>query len=544
MKARILFPLLFFALYALWTSAVPAKRDRYTLKLIDGTQVEATLMGDETMHFYQTDDGRCLQCDSTGIAHYVESDTIREHWKAKTVKRHNARTRRQALRRRKTNLAMTGQKPGLVILVQFPDVTFHFTNNTFMRLFNEKGYRDGINFGSVRDYFSDASYGQFDFTFDVVGPVTMSHNLSYYGANNSNGDDVYPATMVAEAVKMIDGQVDFSKYDWDGDGEVEQIFVIHSGHDEAQSSTRSDIWSHAWFLSEAKEEGDGNGAVTVDGVLVDSYATSAELRGRSGTDITGIGTACHEFSHCFGLPDFYDTDKGSNFGMFSWSLMDYGNYNGDGGTPASFTSYERMFCGWLKPQELSEPLAVRNMPALTTEPVAYIVRNSGKEDEFFLFENRQQESWDSYLDGHGMLILHVDYDSQAWLENTVNTVRSHQRMTIVPADGYLSKYKFSLQGDPWPGTSLSTEFSDTSYPAANFYNNNADGNKLLGHAISEISEADGLISFIFDEEALGIKTIHSSPFTIQSDVYDLQGRRWSKPGKGVYIVDGKKMMLQ
>lgn len=538
--------IIIFCIYSLFVAAVPAKRERHTLTLADGSTIVATAMGDEMLHYFQADDGRCLQCDDEGIAHFIEPGILQQRWQAKHERRQAARALRKKTRSRGqgTKNPMVDSKRGLVILVQFQDVSFHYNNIVLQNLFNEKGYTDDINTGSVHDYFFDASYGQFDFTFDVVGPVTVSKKLSYYGSNNSNGDDKYPATMVAEAVKMIDEQVDFSQYDWNGDGEVEQIFLIHSGYDEAQSGTRNDIWSHAWTLSEAKDEGDGNGPVTADGVIIDSYATCSELRDRSGTNIIGIGTACHEFSHCFGLPDFYDT-VGSSFGMYSWSLMDYGSYNGDGGTPASFTSYERMFCGWLEPQELTEPIAVRDMPDLTSEPVAYILRNSGKNDECFLFENRQKKSWDRYLGGHGMLILHVDYDKKAWTENTVNSVRSHQRMTIVPADNNL--YKYSLSGDPWPGTSSKTEFSDFSTPAGSFFNLNAEGNKKMSHTFTEISEsANGLISFIFDEEALGIDEIKDEKLKMETDVYDLSGRQMinGKLPKGVYIKNGKKIMQQ
>ena len=517
-------------------SAVPAKRERYTLTLADGSTIEATLMGDETMHFYQTDDGKCLQCDSLGIAHFVDSDVLHNRWKEKVAKRQA----RRASKRRVTSWddgagePLIGTKLGLVILVQFPDVPFLYPNEAFQCFFNEKGYKDGFNYGSVRDYFSDASYGQFDFMFDVVGPVTMSQSLSHYGANNSNGDDQHPAEMVAEAVSLVDDEVNFKDYDWNGDDEVDHIFIIHSGYDEAQSSKRDEIWSHAWTLTEAKEEGDGNGPVTADKVTIDSYATTSELRGKSGSQIAGIGTACHEFSHCFGLPDFYDT-QGYSFGMNSWSIMDTGCYNGNGGTPASFTSYERMFCGWLDPIELIEPTKVTNMPALTSEPIAYILRNSGKNDEYYLFENRQQEGWDKYLGGHGMLVLHVDYDKQAWHENTVNTIRSHQRMTIIPADNTL--YSFSLGGDPWPGTSGKTELSDTSTPAVTLYNKNADGDLLMHHSFTEIREyKDGHISFIFDEEALGLEGNGIMEESInEGDIYDLQGRKIKRPSTGLYI---------
>ena len=527
---------------ALTALAVPAKRERCTLLLSDGTTIEATWMGDEMAHFYQTDDGKCLQLDDKGIAHFVQRDILQKRWKARADKRQAARAKRHDSRRKKAGGAITGSKRGLVILVQFPDVKFHYTNNTFQHLFNEEGYFDNINQGSVHDYFLNASYGQFDFSFDIVGPITMRDSLYHYGKNNVYGDDIHPAVMVAEAVQMIDNIVDFSQYDWDGDGEVEQIFLIHAGYDEAQSRMANDIWSHAWTLTEAVEEDDGNGPVVVDKVIIDSYATSAEMRGRSGQNLTGIGTACHEFSHCFGLPDFYDTE-GNNFGLNTWSLMDYGEYNGDGGTPVGFTSYERMFCGWLEPTELTCPIAVQDMPALVSEPVAYLLRNSGNADEYYLLENRQKTSWDQYVGGHGMLVLHVDYDETVWQENSVNTIRSHQRMTIIPADNML--YSRSLAGDPYPGSSRNTELSDNSTPAASLFNQNADGDYLMHHSITEISESsDGLISFIFDEEALGIQPLSFSPVEEKKLVFDLQGRRWSRPEKGIFIKEGKKILIR
>lgn len=499
--------LLLLALYALTVSAVPAKRERHTLKLYDGSTIEATLTGDETLHYYLTDNGKYLQCDKEGVAHLVEQDILQKRWQAK-IDRRKAIKKKADTRRSTSKASMTGSKRGLVILVEFPKTPFHYTNSDFQGLFNEEGHTDDINIGSVHDYFLEQSNGMFDLSFDIIGPITMSQPLSYYGSNNDLGDDIYPATMVTEALQMIDDEVDFSQYDWDKDGNVEQIFIIHSGYDEAQSGRSADIWSHAWTLTEALEEGDGNGPFMLDGVLIDSYATSAELRDKTGTGITGIGTACHEFSHCFGLPDVYDT-VGRNFGMNTWSLMDYGCYNGDGGTPCGFTSYERFFCGWLEPIELVDPIIVEDMPALTSEPIAYIFRNSGKSDEYFLFENRQKESWDCNLGGHGMLILHVDYDETAWQENTVNAERSHKRLTIIPADNIPTAG--TTAGDPWPGKTGKTEFSDTSTPAATFYNTNAEGDKLIHHFIFNISESEtGLVSFIFDDEEMGINGLEPS----------------------------------
>ena len=539
-------------IYVLTLCAIPAKRERCTLTLPDGSKVEATFMGDEHLHFYLTDDGRFLLPDDNGTARYVEQDAIQTRWQARASKRKAALSRRNAARQARQSRqseAMIGSKRGLVILVDFPDVPFYYGADTFERLFNETGYHDGTNVGSVHDYFLDVSYGQFDFSFDVVGPVTVSQSLKYYGSNDVYGYDKHPGEMIAEAIRMADEQIDFTAYDWDEDGEVEHVFVIHSGYDEAQSSSRTNIWSHAWTLTDAKEEGDGDGPVTADGVLIDYYATSAELSGWTGKGICGIGTACHEFSHCFGLPDIYDT-SGNTFGMGSWDPMDYGSYNGNGGTPAGFTSYERMFCGWLEPIELSDPVTIANMPALTSAPTCYILRNSGKEDEYYLFENRQKEGWDRQLPGHGMLVLHVDYDQQAWDDNAVNTKSSHPRMTLIPADNIRSTY--TLAGDPWPGTTGKTELTASSTPAMKLYNDNAEGTKTMEHAITGISEStDGRISFIFDEGADGISAPQAfrekATSTPGEATYNLGGQQVASGYHGIVIqrsADGKTHLIK
>ena len=88
-------------------------------------------------------------------------------------------------------------------------------------------------------------------------------------------------------------------------------------------------------------------------------------------------------------------------------------------------------------------------------------------------------------------------------------------MTFVPADnsygtkrswssGGTTMYQWSatfeqIAGDPWPGTSNKTSFTDTTTPAATLYNVNTDGRKFMGKPIENIVESsDGLISFIFD----------------------------------------------
>lgn len=488
--------------------AIPAKRVKRTITLANGSQVTATLSGDEYLHYYTDAAGNRYvpQADGRYVPLSQERLNLGQQRRAAANAARMTRAQKSRATLGATSNPVSGQKKGLVILVNFSDTPMKYTNADFNDFFNKVGYNEHGMIGSVHDYFYSCSYGQFDLTFDVVGPVTVSNTLDYYGKNNSNDEDMHPAQMVCEAIRLAEeAGTDFTQYDWDNDGEVDQVFVIYAGYAEASGAASNTIWPHEWSLSAAKSYGDGEGAITVDGVRVDTYAVSSEFRGYSGQIIDGIGSACHEFSHCMAIPDAYDTSGNGSFGMDCWDVMDYGCYNGPTGhceVPWEYTSYERMYCGWLTPTELKDPASIQNMKPLTTDPEAYIIYNEGNRNEYYLLENRQPIGGDVYGYGHGMLVIHVDFNAKNWSENTVNYYSSHQRMTIIPADGSLKSIAYGdthLAGDPYPGTRGNTELSNMSTPKAGVFNKNTDGSYLMNHSLTEIKEnADGTIAFLFD----------------------------------------------
>ncbi len=530
---------LFAALLAVFPTvmmAVPAMRGVVkTLTLKDGSAIEVTLVGDENMHYYQTADGRCVQ-RVNGEYEYVSADSLHALWKQRLQTRNEAR-RTKALQANK--VSYNGLKRGLVILVNFADLAFSTEQTEWDNYFNQEDYHTAGMYGSVHDYFIEQSYGAFDLLFDVVGPVTVSKNYEYYGS----GDEDNVPYMIKEACELVDSKVNFKEYDWDEDGYVDQVYVVYAGYGEAQGADEDTIWPHEWGLS-------GNPAVgrlMLDGVWIDTYACSAELHGngkRNTGIIDGIGTACHEFSHCLGLPDFYDTDAGTNYGMDVWSILDYGNYNGDGYMPAAFTAYERNFAGWLDYTVLSTTTNVSDMPCITDSPCAYVIYNDARPNEYYILQNIQNVGFNTSAYGHGLLIMHVDYDARAWYENTVNNVASHQRMTIFAADNSYSSGGRNASGDPFPGTSGNTSFTDDSTPASTLYNANSDGTYFMGKPIENIAEdEDGFISFSFtgDEDAIRAP-LASEATTADAAVYDLSGRRVTSSRPGIHIQNGKKIL--
>ena len=510
--AMKVFAFLSFLLMSVGGFAIPAKPGlKRMITLTDGTTVSAMLIGDEYAHYWLDAKGQAYQSVGNDVYQRIDVQAVKQRAAVRRSAANQQRKGRLATRRVGGVGSLTGKKKGLIILVNFSDVTFRSSNNKalYQRIANEKNFSYGKFKGSMYDYFYDQSEGQFELTFDIVGPVTVSKKQSYYGENDSNGDDMHPAEMVIEALKLADPQVNFANYDWDGDNVVDQVYVVYAGKGEADGGDESTIWPHEYNLFSANYYGDGEGRQKLDGVWVNTYACGGELNGRTGY-IAGIGTMCHEFSHCLGYPDFYDIDYSGGQGMGYWDLMDIGNYNGDGYRPAGYTSYERWMAGWKEPIELTTTQDIDNMGALQNYGSnTYIIYNKGNRNEYFLLENRQKTKWDADLPGAGLLILHVDYDATAWSRNKPNDDPNHQRLTWIPADNqyqyeiYQGTKHYTEEGaanDPFPYGSVNA-FGKNTTPAATLYNKNEDGTYYLDASVENIIQnSNGTISFCFASE--------------------------------------------
>ena len=493
--------------------AVPAKPGLWkTLKLSDGTEVRAQLRGDEFGHYWLGENGLAYSESGTkGVYKMIDATTVVANAKARRQLANANRMKR--LTRRVGNVgSYTGQKKGIILLVNFSDVKFKAANNNalYKRIANEEGFSEGDFVGSMADYFKAQSRGQFELDFDVIGPLTVSHAAAYYGANDDDDQDQHPGEMVCEAVELAKAYVsDWTQYDWDGDGEVDQVYVVYAGQGEADGGAANTIWPHAYDLYSSNYYGDGSGPVQVGtNLYVNTYACGSELNGSN--KIEGIGTMCHEFSHCLGYPDFYDTDYSGGWGMDCWDLMDQGSYNGDGFVPAGYTSYERWMAGWITPIVLEdEDVTVTNMKSLQEGGNAYVIYNKNNRDEFYLLENRQYVNWDSELYGCGLLILHVDYDANVWEANEPNDDPKHQRMTWVAAD---NEYQYGtwqgtkyltgegLATDPFP-YNTNNKFNCDTQPAAKFYNKANTMATNMTSSVEDITQnSDGTISFKFVAE--------------------------------------------
>ena len=499
--------------------AVPAQRGLWrVIHLADGSTVRVELRGDEWGHWWEDSIGNRYEecegsrergCGGTKVRGY-ENQRSAPTGKAnstdiqyfKIISRATAPPYHRAPEKvRKTTVPISkGSHKGLIILASFADRPFQegHTVDLYRRIANEEGFVHELGFkGSVHDYFKDQSGGRFLLDFDVVGPVKLSLDYAYYGENDAEGQDLRAGEMVAEACKLVAKEVDYADYDWNGDGEVEQVVVLFAGQGEHCCEDAATIWPHEYQL----EASDYGRSLRLDGMTISTYACCSELSMNGCID--GIGTLCHEFSHCLGIPDMYDTEDHGCFGMSRWDLMDYGCYNDNGFTPCGYTSYERMLCGWLQPDVLTSSCEVTDMQPLSKNGRAYLIYNTKAPQEYYLLENRQQVGWDKALPGSGLLVLHVDEDEEAWYENRVNTDPAHQHCTIFHADNNSGTTLLDLQGDPYPygdNDSLTT----TSLPEATLYHQSKEGDYYMPVAVTQIRQQDdGTMSFKYRPTGLG-----------------------------------------
>lgn len=488
MKKFILATLI--AASAISAGAVPAKRGPYRAFNADGTEITVCRIGDENGSWFLDMQGNLLMSTERGFEYArIDSDgTLRKADAPVKFSRSmlpanssvlpgGMRTAPAIGRFPGTAFPSTGKQKALVVLVEFQDTKFHLGDKAhqyFTDMLNKEGFNEYNGTGCAHEYFLEMSSGQFDCDFDLYGPVTLKNDYKYYGKNASNGAiDPNAYKMAVEACDALDATVDFSEYDRDNDGYIDNIFIFYAGEGEATAypDNANLVWPHAYDVSYY-------GRWEYDGKRLGSYGCTNEWQkiyastGWGKVELVdeypdGVGTFVHEFSHILGLPDLYLTDESemtsSDQGYFTpgeWSVLDYGPYNNDGRTPPAYSAFERNALGWMTLEELTGETGTGSLTHIEESNHAYSITNPKKSTEFYLLESRKRSGWDTYIPADGMLVWHIDYDAYRWEQNTVNNKSSHQYVDLVEADGKSEKM-YRNGGDCFPGTAKKTELATT-----------------------------------------------------------------------------------
>lgn len=523
------------AITAVEMFAVPANPRPFVYTQPDGSRITLSLMGDEYAHSYVDENGFAVTINEDGfITRLTEKAEPLLRERRKTTLNERARL----LGNLKNSINRTPGKDshGLIILVNFDDLKFNNTREEIFNLMNQQGYNKNGATGSARDYFVAQSMAQFEPTFDVVGPVDLEMPYRYYGANDAKGSDKNASVMIFSAVQKAaeQGLVNLDDYDADKDGIVDMVYVIYAGLGEADGGDANTVWPHMWNLQASAQFANQQ----IQGKRVGLYACSAEYRTDQttidGKSFSGIGTFCHEYGHCLGLPDIYDVTYSGGYGMASWDIMSSGSYLNNGNTPPSYSAFERYSVGWLNYDDATverdyvlSPLAESNHAVRLSSPT--------NPDEYFILENRQQNGWDAYLPARGLMITHIDYDEQVWDQNAVNADPKHQHVMMMAADNNWAKS--TISGDLFPGLLNNTSFTDSSKPSSLLW----DGTPL-GKSVTDIRMDGTDISFHVGIDASGIMSPYFENESHGQDIktFSIDGKLIERQAKGIVIENGVK----
>ncbi len=406
---------------------------------------------------------------------------------------------------------ITGVKRNLVVLMRFSD---HATRTlptpaNYDTLFNSVGGDPTYApTGSVRDYYTEASYGQMTLLSTVVAWVDLPQTEAYYanGVSGLGGSKVQEALLYA--LNAIDSTVNFNDFDTVSDGVIDAIAFVHSGYgaefggtdaDGAPSTSR--IWSHKYAIFP--------GWSSAEGVTVSNYHINPGLWSTSGSAIGRIGVICHETGHFFGLPDLYDTDAGAGDGIGSWGLMaNSWGFDGSQLYPPQFCSWSKMQLGWLTPIDLDTP-GNYALPTYHGTPTALKISANFPDGEYLLLENRQPLGFEADMPQGGLAIFHIDenagYNTQGfpgqtgWPENG-----NHYRVALLQADGNYDLEKGNNRGD---AGDVYQEFGATvigpeTVPSTDTY----QGGVVFstGNTLFNIRQTGGNMSFTYSQTAVNV----------------------------------------
>ncbi len=376
-------------------------------------------------------------------------------------------------------LPSKGSPRSLVILVDFPDspaLPSQGVQDVASKMFGNGGYAPETPKENLRRYYQRSSFNQLDLTGDVYGWYHSPHPRQYYfdlaTAYQAQWGGTYGpkigiacarSDLLYDALDALDAQIDLSRYDSDGDGAADAIYLKYAGE--------PGEWASLFWAAQASyvwEQG------TFDGVKPGEYVFSwySSKTRDSSYPLYRPSTDIHETGHLLGLPDYYDYDStvGPKGGVGGWDMMDanWGDHN----------VFSKYLLGWLTPTIVSSGSQVIDLQPASVSRDAVLVMPGASLDtyaEFFMAEYRVPGTGvvPTYIlvpTGNyytstayttpGLMLWHVDarLDGQRTDFAYDNSYTAHKLLRLMEADGreHLEHQAGTIDGNFDPGDLYTT----------------------------------------------------------------------------------------
>ena len=280
---------------------------------------------------------------------------------------------------------------------------------------------------SASDYINQMNAGKSILNTTILDEIWVSnYNIDFWGQDGEDGrdsgtDGAGVDNLVENAVKDSLLDMDLSPWDFDGNGIIDRLLILHSANPQEIGGGTNSIWSHMSGL---------DNPIVINEWSINHYTIASTK--------SGVGTIVHEMLHQMGAYDLYDVHSSlptSNWnGIGEWGIMASGNWNGNGNSPALPSSSTLELIGIdrgivVNPNESGD---------FTLNPISnggnYLSIETGP-GEYIKITNRGNFGFDSSLPGHGILVEYQDLNNGDTSSNLVNTDSNNAWLKIIEADG-------------------------------------------------------------------------------------------------------------
>jgi len=345
-------------------------------------------------------------------------------------------------------LPATGDVKTFTLLLDFPDAPA--PDHQTVEVINNHIYGEGLPerypVESLTSFYKRSSYEQLNIGGNVIGWYTTPYPRT---------DITDARAVIKEALTHYESQGhDFSQYDNDGDGYIDYFSVVWTGE--------VGEWASLWW---GWQSSFSDPSYTLSGKELAAFSWQW-LSWNNETDDFDPLTLIHETGHGLGLPDFYDYDGdiGPVGGVGGLDMMD--------ATWGDHGAFSKFALGWIEPKIVSSgSQKITLEPSSSTKDALIIMPDltlEKKYSEYFVVQNRDQLNNDTKLPNNGVLIWHVNAQTNQYGFIHDNSYTDNKLIRLMEADG-LEQIEQGLGADTNDYYLSGQDFTTTSTPDSQSY---------------------------------------------------------------------------